>query len=399
MNRKTVYIAGISLLLLAIVLVEIFTPKEPDWTMSFSRYSKDPYGNYLLYSFAKTIFPNKTIATLHEPLYLTLKDKNYRNYNYILLNNRCVFDELDSRELLRFVSAGNTAFVAANMFSDADNKKFAGGLGIESGSYNEIVTSMRVRFVNPGLSGREYDLRLEGGAYYFSKFDKKRTTILSVNEKNDPVYIRVKHGRGFFYLSSVPLAFTNYCIVSAESDYPFIALSYLPVHNVLWDEFYKIGRLETRTPLRFILNRDQLRWGYITGMITIALVIISGAKRKQRIIPVVPPVLNTTLEFVTTVGSLYYRNKDHKNIAQKKIIHFMDHIRTRLYLDTRELNDAFYTRLASRTGLTFIEIQETFSFIDYIRKKERVKERELMELNKKIDGVYRGGPQTPLRGL
>lgn len=389
MNRKTIYIAVISLLLSAIVLVELFTPKEPDWTMSFSRYSKDPYGNFLLYNFAKTLFPDRAITTLHDPLYVILNEKNYRNYNYLLLNDKCVFDELDSRELLKFVSAGNIAFVAANIFSDSENKKFAEGLGIESDRYEEIITSMKVRFVNAGLKRREYTLKQEGGAYYFSKFDRKRTNIISVNEKNDPVYIRVRHGRGYFYLSSVPLAFTNYCIVSPESDYPFTALSYLPVNNTLWDEFYKIGRLEARTPLRFILNREPLGWAYITGMITIALVIISGIKRKQRIIPVIPPVVNTTLEFVATVGSLYYQNKDHKNLAQKKINHFLDYIRSRLYLDTRELNDALYTKLASRTGLAFDEIQKTFSFIDNVQKNKRVNERDLMELNRKIDDVYR----------
>jgi hypothetical protein len=390
-NKKIIYIVGVSLIIIAIVLIELFSPREPDWSMSFSRYSKDPYGNYLLYNFSKTFFPHKEITTLHDPLYVILKDKNYRSYNYLLLNDRCIFDELDSRELLRFVSAGNIAFVAANIFSDTDSKKFADELGIESGRYQEIITSIRVRFVNRKLNTREYTLKQEGGAYYFSKFDRKRTTIISINERNDPVYIRVKHGRGYFYLCSVPLAFTNYCIVSTESDYPFTALSYLPQYNTLWDEFYKIGRLEAQTPLRFILSRDQLRWAYITGMITIVLVIISGVKRKQRIIPVIPPVVNTTMEFVTTVGSLYYQNKDHKNMAQKKVNYFLDYIRSHLYLDTRELNDVFYAKLAARTGLTFEEIQKSFLFIENIKNKERVKERELMELNKRIDNVYRGG--------
>jgi hypothetical protein len=390
LNRKIIYIAGVSFLFVIIILVEVFSPKEPDWSMSFSRYSKEPYGNYLLYNFMKTLFPQKKITTLHDPLYVSLKDKKYKYYNYFLLNDKCVFDELDSRELLKFVSDGNNAFIAANIFLETDNRKLADGLGIESARYSRMITDMRVRFVNSRLNNRGYTLKQEGGAYYFSKFDKKRTTILSINERNDPVYIRVKYGRGFFYLSSVPLAFTNYCIVSPESDYPFTALSYLPAFNTMWDEFYKIGRLEAQTPLRFILNREPLRWAYILGLITITLVIISGAKRKQRIIPVIPPVINSTLEFVTTVGSLYYQNKDHKNIAQKKISHFLDHIRSRLFLDTREQNDAFFTKLASKTGLTFEEIQKTFLYIENIQNKERVTGRELAAVNSNIDNIYHG---------
>jgi hypothetical protein len=392
MSKKTIYIICVSLLFVLVILVEMFSPKQPDWSMSFSRYSKEPYGNYLLFDFMKTLFPRKSITALHDPLYMSLREKHYKYYNYLLLNDKCIFDELDSRELLRFVSEGNNAFIAANIISVPENKKLADALGINQERYPEIFTAMRVRFVNSRLNSREYNLKQEGGAYYFSKFDRKRTTILSVNERNDPVYVRVKYGQGNFYLSSVPLAFTNFCIVSPENDYPFTALSYLPVYNTIWDEFYKIGRLEAQTPLRFILNREPLRWAYILGLITIALVIISGAKRKQRMMPVIPPIVNTTLDFITTVGSLYYQNKDHKNLAQKKINHFLEYIRSRLYMDTRDQNDAFFAKLASKTGLTFEELQKTFLYIENIQKKERVSERELTALSKDIDSVYRGNP-------
>ena len=395
MNKKTIYIIIVSALFISAVLVNIISPREPDWSMSFSRYSKEPYGNYLLYNFMSTLFPGKKIITLHDPVYSVLNDKNYRNHNYVLLNDKCVFDELDTRELLNFVSEGSSAFIAANVFAEPENKTLADKLGIEAERYPGMYAEMKVRFVNTRLGRREYTLKQEGGAYYFSKFDKKRTTILSVNQKGDPVYLRVRYGRGSFYLSTVPLAFTNYTIVSQQSAYAFNALSYLPVQNTMWDEFYKIGRLEAGTPLRYILNRAPLKWAYVFCLITVALVVISGAKRKQRVIPVVPPLANTTLEYAATVGSLYYRTGDHKNLAQKKINYFLDYIRSRMYLNTREFNDEFYKKLASRTGLSFAEIRNTFSYIDDIQKKERIKERELAELNAKIDDVYRRGESPP----
>ena len=396
MNKKIIYIIIVSALFISVVLINILTPGEPDWSMSFSRYSKEPYGNYLLYNFMKTLFPGKKITTLHDPLYSVLKGKNYRNLNYFLLNDRCVFDELDSRELLRFVSEGNNAFIAANIFSEPDSKTLAEKLGIEAERYPGMYSEMKVRMVNAGLGKQEYTLKLEGGAYWFSKFDKKRTAVLSVNRKSDPVYLRVRYGRGSFYLSTVPLAFTNYTIVSQQSAYAFKALSYLPVRNTMWDEFYKIGRLEATTPLRYILNRAPLRWAYIFCIITVVLVVISGAKRKQRVIPVIPPLANTTLEYAATVGSLYYQNRDHKDLAQKKINFFLDYIRSRMYLDTREFNDEFFTKLASKTGLSFEEIRKTFSYIADIRSRERVREHDLAALNAKIDNVYLKSPPASL---
>lgn len=59
---------------------------------------------------------------------------------------------------------------------------------------------------------------------------------------------------------------------------------------------------------------------------------------------------NTTLEFVKTVGNLFYRTQNHKNIAHKKITYFLNYLRTHYRLDTSHFNEEFRGALGLALG-------------------------------------------------
>ena len=108
-------------------------------------------------------------------------------------------------------------------------------------------------------------------------------------------------------------------------------------------------------------------------------------KRRQRIIPVIKPLGNTTLEFVSTIGNLYYQNGDHKNIAEKKILFFLDQIRSRFWLNTNRLDDAFTTSLAKKSGKDQEEVRKIVDTINNIRSQPSISADELLDLNTKIE--------------
>ena len=53
---------------------------------------------------------------------------------------------------------------------------------------------------------------------------------------------------------------------------------------------------------------------------------IFNAKRRQRVVPIINPLPNTTLDFTKTIGNLYYQEGNHQNIVDKKIIYFLEKI-------------------------------------------------------------------------
>ncbi len=164
--------------------------------------------------------------------------------------------------------------------------------------------------------------------------------------------MKVKIGKGNLYIHSVPNIFTNYNLLKAERDYIFKCLSYLNIRDVIWDEYYKEVNKYQSTPIRYILSQPSLKWAYFTLIISLIFFVIFRGRRDQRVIPIIKPLSNTTLEFVETVGNLYFKQSNHKNIADKKITYFLDYIRIKYSLKTLNyLNDDLVKQLSEKSAI------------------------------------------------
>ena len=140
-----------------------------------------------------------------------------------------------------------------------------------------------------------------------------------------------------------------------------------------------------QSPLRFILTTEPLRWAYYLTISAILLFMFFEAKRKQRIIPVIRPLANTSLEFVNTIGNLYLQNGDHKDIAEKKIAFFLEHIRVNYWLNTQKISEDFLVALAKRSDTPLEKVREIFALIRNIQAADRITDRELIQLNAALE--------------
>jgi hypothetical protein len=395
MKKEWKYIALLAGVFIILVLVEVNKPKPVDWTPSFSKADKIPYGNYVLADMIKDIFgQGSSISFTNKTIYETL-DQDTSIRNYIFINEDFKPDKLDTETLLQFVANGNNVFVAANQFGGS----FADTLKIKTKDYlfyalheNDSALSMKMdslslNFVNPALKKtKNYGYKNGIIPYFFSSFDSSTAVILGITNKNLPTYIRLSYGLGNIYLSSTPYAFTNnYILLYNNSEYISGALSYLPEGNVMWDEYYKAGRGERETPLRFILSKTALAWAYGITIISLLCYILFEAKRRQRIIPIVAPPQNATLEFVDTIGRLYYQYGDHKNLAHKKITYFLESIRTRFYLKTNILDEEFVEKLSEKSNIDKVQVNMLVSLIKKINESGSVTEDALIRLSDMID--------------
>jgi len=199
---------------------------------------------------------------------------------------------------------------------------------------------------------------------------------------------RVPHGQGHLYLCTLPLAFTNYFVLQpGTANFAFAALSYLPTGRpVWWDEYQKQGRQEEQSLLRVLLAHDALRWALYLTLLGALLFVVFEARRRQRVIPILKPLPNTTLLFTRTVASLYRQGASHVPIAEKKIGLFLEHLRTRFHEPGLDLNDeAARERLAQKTGLPRADIDALVRRINYLLTAPRVTDADLLGLNKAIN--------------
>lgn len=369
-----------------LLIARIFTPEPTNWNPSYSKNDKIPYGSYILFEELNQIFPGKRIETTNLPLYNISKQEKIENKNVIIICNYFNPDELDTKVIYELLNNGNDVFIAASGLG----KIFSDSLNIQNyiSFFGEYDTT-EVNFANPELK-REINYKFVMGAYdhHFSTFDTANVSVIGINKSDFANFIKIEIGNGNLFLHTVPNIFTNYNLLRTDRDYIFKSLSYLNNKDVIWDEYYKEVNKYQSTPIRYILSQPSLKWGYFTFTIGLILFVIFKGKRDQRIIPLIKPLSNTTIEFVQTVGNVYIKRSNHKNIAHKKISYFTDHIRSRYSMRVHEFNSEFIQQLSEKSNYDSADLNKLANIISAIEQSSSIKKELLVELNNLLEKFY-----------
>ena len=389
MKKDWKYIIYLSLFIGIYATVQLLSPKQHNWSITLSHVDKNPYGTYALNEMMPALFDS--ITHVNETLYELLKSKN-TNTAFFSLSTTLNLDKADTETLFSYISKGNTAFLSAHYF----NGHFADTLQLNTVDYlfnNQSLIDLRdsisLRFLNSSLDTlTNYKYRKDNAHNYFNSFDTLKTTIIGKNDSDKPVTLRIAIGNGALIVNSTPLAFTNINLLNGENHaFASQSLSYLGNQKLIWTEYYHLGRMEASTPLRFVLSQDSLSSAYYITIFSLLLFILFESKRKQRVIPIIPPVQNTTLEFVATIGNLYYQQGDHKNIADKKIIFLMDTLRSKYHFDPLAETDV--SVIARKTGNDEDGTAALFALIKKIQEKDQITVDELISLNEQIENFIK----------
>lgn len=320
--------------------------------------------------------------------------------NYLFVNDEFSASKPDARALLGFAARGNDVFIAAENFGH-----FRGSLSEALGFHIDDAAagqppktaaqgppradSVTLRFTNPALAGARY--RLPGPASARLVLDsaqgrRPRGRTLATDAQGRAVFVRLDHGAGHFYVCSVPLAFTNYCLLRPRTaGFAAGALAYLPARQAWWDEFQKQGPVGEQSLLRVLLAHEALRGAYYLTLLGALLFVLVEARRRQRIIPILKPLPNTTLQFMRTVAGLYRQGRNHALIAEKKVALFLDYLRVRFHETSPDLGDHdFRERLSQKAGLPRARVDELLRLVNFARTAPQIDDRMLLQLSRAI---------------
>ncbi len=201
------FLIPITITIVLLTIIKIAEPEEIDWAQSFSRKDKIPYGGYIIYDLAQSLFPDKNFAPKELPIYNILKDNYYYGTNYVFINAYFSPDGLDTEYLLDYVAEGNNVFISAfGIFGD-----LADSLRIKTYDMFFSEDSVNVNFSLAELKSENgYDYFKGNFENYFSEYDTSLVQVLGKSKENNVNFIRIRYGNGNFFLNTVPLAFTNY---------------------------------------------------------------------------------------------------------------------------------------------------------------------------------------------
>jgi hypothetical protein len=405
-KRDKIYIFIFIAIALLYVAVEMFKPEPTDWSESYSRSDKIPYGTFILSEELSEIFPDRQITNLTLPPFQYLRNSEFdstRSRNWIFINDEITIDNNELSLLMGAVSRGDNLFISTSNPGAAISDTLGFEVGfrtsftmIDSLNFQASADSLRfgttLNFTNPLLNQPDgWEFR-ERASAYFSDVDTANTIMLGQNQNEDHNFIKVAHGRGDIYVHLFPRAFTNFYLRDDEhARYAFNALSYLPVRNVVWDEYYKSGRSTYTTPLGYVLSEPSLRHAWFVILAGICLFMVFKGRRLQRSIPEKKPPKNSTLEFARTIGSLYFEKGSHKEIALKKIKFFTDYCRRHLNISITEMDahDKPITVIAERSGVPEPDVSDLMKSIRQVRQSTGISTEELKSITSKIDQFYK----------
>jgi hypothetical protein len=169
-------------------------------------------------------------------------------------------------------------------------------------------------------------------------------------------------------------------------------MSQLPenITDLYWNEYFRTHRKSNDdrfSALSWLKKQPGLAAAMWLLLLLALLVYLFESKRKQRVVPVRPPLKNATVEFARTVGRLYLQRKDNNNLAYKMAAIFMDHVRRRFNVRTT-MDDEFVEKLSHKSGYEKEALARLVYQLKYAQAHAGVTDLELLELQQQLDHFY-----------
>ena len=406
MKKATPYLLGGLLLLLLLALLIGGNKNDFDHRVTLNKKDKIPYGTYVAYQNLPHLFPQAKITINKKaPGYWdeAVLDYDTGRQAIIIICKDFNASNEELTELFHFADRGNDVLISSyDLSNDAQNFFHLDLSYADAGfpvfeNFSELDT-LNLGLMHPPFSATYNQYTYPGRKFnsWFNAFDSSMSYLLGTSGKSKPSYIRLRVGDGNFFIHTAPLAFSNYFLLHKQNmGYYSQLLSSMDAgaSTIAWDEYYlhkpqSSGQKEP-SPLRVLMEQRAFRMALLTALAGLLLFVLLGIKRNQRMIPVVAAPGNDSLDFVKTIGRLYFQKRDNKNLCRKMIVHFTEYVHSRFNITTGNMDADFITRLSQKSGCSVHTIQSITDYIRFIQEAPAVHDRQVAEFYQLLDSFYK----------
>ena len=367
--------------------------KQLNRRISLSPHDDIPYGTRVAYESLPHLFPDATITVATNNSPVSLANSSGTGRVFIAIGSSLEADATEVTAMMNFVQQGNQVFISANRVSENLLKELQVHATFKR-PYSDEPDSLTVGVYSPVDTGYKV-FAYPGDSYdnWITRLDTQYTSILGRDGSGRPNFIRLTYkGGGAIYLHFAPLAFSNFFLLHKRNiAYYENALSYLPAdtREIIWDEYYRYNHSRQFSAFDYILSHPALRWAFWLLLLLFLILYLFDSKRRQREIPVISPLANTSLDFVRTIGRLYFQRRDNHNLAMKMVAYFQDQVRTRFHLPGTALDEAFVDRLAYRTGYPKQSLAALVDYMYHLPTKAYISDEELLDFHGQLEAFYK----------
>lgn len=422
-DKKPFIILGIA----AVVLLLLFIflrggGSRFDWSEHYEAESKDPYGSFVIHEMLGDLFPENSFSDITVGIDEELPLGRGVTSNYVFIGESMFLDSADVTTLLNFANEGNNVFISSKTIPfDLMFELYYEECNYEPWDEYESITDTTANF------NLLHEQLADEKGYKYKYFDVNKPQpyqwnyIDSVYFCDEPFsmiqlgtitggqinFAKKVYGSGAFYLHTTPMNFTNLQLLDTVGvEYANKVFSHLDEGDVFWDEYSRVGEgfgkaynrrtrgggsrsIASEESLKYILAQPSLAWAWYLTIGLGLLYLFFRAKRKQRIIPVLEQNENTSFEFISTIGRLYFLQNDHKKLSIQKMKLFLSYIRDRYNLITTNIDEEFKQKLSAKSEINPVIINKIFDFYKNIKSSSFVSEQTLVDFHQRMDEFYK----------
>lgn len=383
-------------------LLQYNLPKKFQWNATYYHADRQPFGCYVFDSVLSQSMPRSYQVTSKTFLQLDLEHPKEK-IGVLVIVDRQDLHKLDVKHLCEIAKRGGKVMIVAGSTAVEGGMIVVDGVEERVGELfkNELERTFKISIWSHSSFSLNYILSrdLSNTARYLDTicwkgksqvyppheyvvWDGLATGYLNLDsvrsksplayyksngrvEENRIVAATLPYGKGEVIFVVTPLLFTNYGILEGNtSEYIFRLMSQMADVPIYRTEAYmetEAMRNAQSSPLRELIKRPPLRWAIYLTMLGILLFMITTARRRQRVIPVVTKPGNKSLEFIRLIGTLYYQRCSHVELVQKKFLFFTEELRRRTGIEISEVNtdDRDVKLLSLKTGLDEAYVLQT----------------------------------------
>lgn len=401
-------------LLSAAIIVMLVTGKNKsrrqlDERITLRKQDKIPYGTWVAYKELSDLFPNAAIYNnRNAPGYWDSLSMYDDGQALIIITGKFNADENEMKKLISFIEKGNDVFVSARTISYSAGDLMDCRVNMDDiSSYygNSERDSLSVYLSAPPYE-KNFNYAYPGKSLdaSFSIYDELTTEVLGQDAQGRPNFIRLRAGKGNIFIHLAPMAFTNYFLLYKNNiGYYEKALSVInpAVTKIVWDEYYLNKKLldepngKKKNWFTVLMNEKNgngdhsFRAAFWLAILLLLLYVLQEMRRKQRPIPVIKKPSNDSMDFVKTIGRLYYDKGDHKNLCRKMTSYFLEYVRNKYKLLTGELDEEFIKNLQYKSGAGEQELRDIVNFIKYSEDAPVLSDKQLADFHRQLESFYK----------
>jgi len=411
MRRPLIVLSTIAFIAALIAWYILFRPVQVvHWGRTYSIHNKNPYDLWLMHELIGGIQGEDSVNTIYHPLDSVLDKITAPEIStYICIGQEAFYTPNDFWEMAQFVENGGTVFLSfekwfslSNLILD-ENENWV----VETDFSFDLDTSWVItipdderlswdtlHFVTKNIDTNA----LIRPVFYFADSmqiipDTLIREYLDSGER-EALCIAIPMGAGRFILHAGPLCFTNYFMreETGKRHLEYLA-SFFPNGPVYWDEHSKLPFSQPppqpSSYLDYVLKHAALRWAWYLILAGATLYVLSQVRRRQRAIPVLKQLENTSIHYAETLGDLYYSTGDHLYWLKVRSELFWQGVRNTLNIQVSIQSPEFTKEVASKSGIALSELESIRTKYTSLLRRPAIPSGEVIAFEEKLQNILK----------